>query len=158
MGSFNPLAFAADNSASLNINGHAYSWKDLDVKMLGSSVFFLESINFDESEEASFSVGLGQSGKALGIGNRVVTGSMEIAISEFFKLCVAAGVVSPMGSILDIPVFNISITYYSNLSNIRATNILNVKLTKVGQAHKQGDQHFISSVDFIASHIQNVGI
>lgn len=156
MASYNPLAYISDTSGALEINGNAFSFKDCDIKMLGSSVYYLQSINWDESEDASFDVGVGQVGKFLGVGNRSVAGSMEIGLSEFMKLADAAGLVSLMGSPLDIPPFNIAITYYSRLANVRSTNLFNVKFTKIGQSTKQGDTHIYTTLDFIATHVQNV--
>lgn len=153
MASYNPLAFVADTS--LSINGKAYSWKDIDVKMLGSSVQYIQSIDWEETEEASYDVGAGQVGKFLGVGNREASGSMEIALTELMKLAEAAQVVNPLGSVLDIPPFAINITYYSRLGDVRFTNIYNVKFTSVSHSASQGDTHLYHTVDFIATVIEN---
>jgi hypothetical protein len=153
MASYNPLAFIADTS--LSINGKAFSWKDVDVKMLGSSVQYIQSIEWSETEEASYDVGAGQVGKFLGVGNREVSGSMEIALSEFMKLAQAATGVNILGSPLDIPPFPLNITYYSRLGDVSYTNIYNVKFTSNSHTASQGDTHLYASLDFIATNIEH---
>ena len=153
MASYNPLAFAADTS--LSINGNAHSWKDVDVKMLGTSVQYIQSIEWEETEEASYDVGAGQVGKFLGVGNREVSGSMEVALTELMKLADAVLPINPLGSVLDIPPFPINITYYSRLNDIRFTNIYNVKITGVSHTASQGDTHLYHTIDFIATAVEN---
>ena len=155
MPSYNPLANIADQSASIDVNGTAYSWKDIDVKFLGKSTMYIQSIEWKEDEDASFDTGAGQVGKYLGVGNRKVTGSMEIGLSEFMGIAAAAAVISPLCSPLDIPPFTISITYYSRIGDVKFTNIFNVKFISDGGVDTQGNTHLYRKLDFIAASIQN---
>lgn len=149
MASYNPMAFAADQSFTLN--GKAHSWKDLDIKMLGSSIQYIKSISYDASREKSFDVGAGQVGKFYGEGNDTVSGSLEVSVSEMMKLVSAAQELFPGAGPLDIPPFTLSITYYSTVGNIATTNLYNVALTKEGPSHSEGDTHLYTSFDFIAT-------
>jgi len=153
--SYNPLAYVADTSQAININGKPFSWKDVDVKMLGSSVPYIQSIEWNGTQEKSYDIGSGTVGKYLGEGNKEFTGSLEIALSEFMKLADAALPISPEGDPLDIPPFTISITYFSRIAPVRYTNLFNVAFTDISNTASQGDTHLYSTLDFIFTSVVN---
>jgi len=154
--SYNPLAYVADTAQAIDVNGRSYGWKDIDIKLLGSSVMYIQSINWDATQEKGFDVGAGTVGKFFSAGNKEYSGSMEIALSEFMKLAEAAAVVNPLGDPLDIPPFTINITYYSRLGAVKFTNLYNVAITDISHSATQGDLFLYHTLDFICTNVENL--
>jgi hypothetical protein len=157
MSTYSPYNRVLDSSAAVNICGTAFSSKDVEIRFLGNVCKGIVSLDWEETYDKEYITVSGQYGKVLGEGAVKVTGSMNVLISEFMDIVDSTKPISSVyQSLGDIAPFDITITYYSQLANIRNTILYNVTITKVGgSAFKAEDKATYKDIEFIANAVRN---
>jgi hypothetical protein len=116
-------------------NSEEYAWKDVTVVLLGKAVTGIRSVKYSEKQEKEFVYGKGDKPVAIQKGNKSYSGEIKLLQSELEALIAA----SETNSILDIPAFDIIVTYAAGVRVI--TDVLkSVEFTESAKEIKQGDK------------------
>ena len=91
------------------INGQSYSWSNIVLTVLGNPIAGITKISYDSKQTKSNNYGWFNIPVSRGYGNVTYTGSIEMELSEWRAICK----ISPNGDPLQMPWFNISVSYGS---------------------------------------------
>lgn len=137
------------------INGQAYSYVDITVNINGVIISGITTIEYDETQERTNNYGTGTRPTSRGSGKIEPTCTMSIERGEYNALINA----SPGHSLLNIPEFDVIVSY-TPLNSIPVVDIIkNCRFLKNASGGSEGDTNIISELDLLPSHIEwNVGI
>lgn len=128
---------------SLKVNGKAYDWGDVDVKIPGL-VLNVQEVSYDDEFEMEESYGKGNRPRGYGTGNYKSSGKISMLrddYDEFLAWCKRKGV--PFFK-LDIP--SIVVSYANEGERTHIDELRKVKITKRSNKASQGDKKL--TVDF----------
>ena len=130
------------------INGKAYDFTEIDVKILGVSVAGVSAISYTEEQEKVNNFGAGSRPVSRGHGAINASASITISMNDIE----AIREVAQDGSLLKIPSFDILVTFLN--SQKVATHILkNCEFLSDGVEAAQADTNIERSFDLVVSHI-----
>lgn len=131
---------------SIKVNGKAYDWADVDVKLPGL-VVEMQEISYDDELEKEEVYGFGHKPRGYGTGNYKSSGKMSMLrddYDEFVRYCKARK--KPLYGLV-IPKIIVS---YANEGDRTISDVLNrVTLTKVSHKAAQGDKSLKVDIDFM---------
>ncbi|MCX6232617.1 MAG: hypothetical protein NTZ33_13860 [Bacteroidetes bacterium] len=130
-----------------DFNSSEYSWKDIEVILLGRSISRILEIKYKGSQETKEIYGKGSEPQAIAKGNKKYEGDIKIGQSELEAMIDKVKVITGSSDPLDLPPFNISVAYVKN-GMIRTDVCIGVVLKDVEKALKQGDTDMEVSVPF----------
>jgi hypothetical protein len=131
------------------INGHAYSWADVRMNILGVTVAGIIGIKYDDEEEMEDQYGAGNRPVSRGHGNIKCTGSITLLSEEV----VALENVAPNGRLQEIPEFDIPVSFLPP-SGVVVTHMLkNCRFEKNSRDLKQNAKSFEVEIPLLMSHI-----
>ena len=132
------------------INGVSHSWVDIVINLLGVPVAGVRGIKYDETQEKTNNYGSGRRPVSRGYGKIETTGSITLMSEEILALEKAA----PNGNILDIPPFEVIVSYIPKNSTNICTDVLhNCEFTKNARDAKEGDVMLETELDLVISHV-----
>ena len=147
MSSYNPMGTAKD-VASVNVGSVAHSAKDVAITMLGTEIPYWKSINYSGTEDNGFDVGgSAQYGHYQGKGTRTYSGNIEVSTEELMKMANAV-LVGNFKEIFDIPPFDILITFFSQIGQIRTVILHNVMFDNYSGTVTEGDLYTYAQLTF----------
>lgn len=131
---------------SLKVNGRAYGWGDVDVKVPGL-VITVQEISYDDELEAEEVYGKGHKPRGYGVGNYKASGKISMLrddYDDFLAWCKAKGV--PFFK-LDIP--SIVVSYANEGERTHIDELKKVKITKRSNKAAQGDKSLTVDLDLM---------
>jgi hypothetical protein len=130
------------------INGRAYSYVDVIVKIAGVPTPSVSKISYTEEQQKENSYGTGSRPVARGAGKIEAKASLEISMNDIE----AMRDVSPNGSLLKLPPFDIEV-HFLNEQKVVTHTIKNCEFTNDGVEAGTDDKDIKKSFDLIPSHI-----
>ena len=131
---------------SLKVNGKAYDWGDVDVKLPGLDLV-VQEVSYDDEMEKEESYGYGHRPRGYGTGNYKSSGKLSMLrddYEEFLAWCRAQGV--PFYK-LTIP--SIVVSYANEGEKTHMDELKTVKLTKRSHKAAQGDKGLTVDIDMM---------
>lgn len=132
----------------LKVNGKAYDWGDVDLKLPGLAIEAQE-ISYDDELEKELVYGKGNAPRGYGTGNYKPTGKLTFLRDDFEELlqyCKSKGI--PFYS-LTFP--KIVVSYAQGNGQISTDVLNNVSFSKRSMKAAQGDKSFKVDLDLIIS-------
>lgn len=130
------------------INGRAYDFAQIVVTILGVPVAGVSAISYSEEQEKVNNFGAGSRPVSRGHGAINASGSITIHNNDVEAIRDAA----PNGSLLQIPSFDVTVTYL-NEQKVETHVLKNVEFLNDGVEASQGDTQLERSFDLVLSHI-----
>tara|TARA_R110002020_G_scaffold60580_1_gene163969 strand:+ start:377 stop:793 length:417 start_codon:yes stop_codon:yes gene_type:complete len=131
------------------INGRAYDFAQIVTTILGVPVAGISAVTYTEEQEKVNNYGAGSRPVSRGHGPITASGSVTIQMNDVEAIRDAA----PNGSLLQIPSFDITVTYLNAQKPV--THVLkNCEFTSDGVEASQGDTNIERSFDMVISHIK----
>ena len=130
----------------LKVNGRAYGWGDVDVKIPGL-VITVQEISYDDEQEMEEVYGKGYKPRGYGTGNYKASGKISMLrddYDDFLAWCKAKGV--PFFK-LDIP--SIVVSYANEGERTPIDELKKVKITKRSNKASQGDKSLTIDLDLM---------
>lgn len=131
------------------INGTAYSWAQIKVNILGTPVTGITAIKYTEEQEMQDNFGAGNRPVSRGYGGITAGGSITLHMEEIEALQQA----SATGSLMDIPEFDIVVSFLPAAGIIRTHTLHNCRFKKNERDIKQGDMEIAVELDLQISHV-----
>jgi len=131
---------------SLKVNGKAYDWGDVDVKLPGL-VLVVQEITYDDELEMEEVYGRGNKPRGYGTGNYKASGKISMLrddYDDFLAWCKAKGV--PFYKV-DIP--SIVVSYANESERTRIDELKKVKISKRSNKAAQGDKKLTVDLDLM---------
>ncbi|MBN1250686.1 MAG: hypothetical protein JXA16_01025 [Bacteroidales bacterium] len=134
------------------INTSEYSWADVQIVMLGRPITGGRAVKFKTSQEKELIHASGNEPVGIGRGNKAYEGELVLLQSEVEALANAAG---EGKDIIDIPVFNIVVSFVPKSGGLISTYIIKfAEFTEVEREMKQNDKFAEITLPFIALGIE----
>lgn len=131
---------------SLKVNGKAYDWGDVDVKVPGL-VLNVQEISYDDELEMEEVYGRGNKPRGYGTGNYKASGKISMLrddYDDFLAWCKAKGV--PFYKV-DIP--SVVVSYANESERTRIDELKKVKISKRSNKAAQGDKKLTVDLDLM---------
>jgi hypothetical protein len=133
------------------INGRAYDWAQLVVKIAGANrpLVGITALNYADEQTIEKNYAAGNMPFSYGMGQIDCSGSMTLQMEEVEFLQKA----SPSGRIQDLPVFDIVVSFLNPEKEMVTHIIKNVKLTRNSREMETGSTGITAEIPFMCSHI-----
>lgn len=118
------------------LNGVSYSWGSTQIFMLNKNVIGCRSFNYKVTSDTENIYGTGINPVQRGFGNLTYEGSLTLLKEEAASLQTMA----PLGNIIDIPAFDITVTYMPSPTKICTDILKKCVFTSNGSSSSQGDK------------------
>lgn len=131
---------------SLKVNGKAYGWGDLDLKIPGL-IPVVQEVSYDDENDVEEVYGLGGKPRGYGEGNYKASGKLSMLRDDYEDLlsyCKAKGV--PFYK-LSIP--SMVVSYANEGERTHIDELKKVRFTKRSNKAAQGDKSLTVDLDFI---------
>ena len=136
--------------AATLINGRAYDFINIVFSILGVSMVSVTEITYDDEQEKTNNKGASVNPVSRGHGAKDPSGSVTLSMNDIEAL----RLISPTGSLLDIPAFDIVITYL-NPENLVVNHILQfTEFTSDGGGGSDGDTDLTRSLSLVIGSIK----
>lgn len=132
------------------INGEAYAYSNISVNILGVVLAGITMIDYAEEAEVVNNYGQGRRPVSRGHGKIEATASISIDRAEYNALVSA----SPNGSLLDVPEFDIVVSYLPERSAPTVDIIKNCRFKNMKGGAAEGDTNVIAELELVPSHIE----
>lgn len=139
--------------AAALINGKSYGWNNVVIRLSNGSLPLVgvKSISYTKSREKENLYGAGSDVTARGYGNYTYEASITITMEELVKIQKSA----PSGDILELPMFEIIVTYiHPERGKIVNDIIQNAEFVSVPKNLNQNDKEFPVELELIISGIK----
>ena len=131
------------------INGRAYDFTQIVVKILGASISSVSAINYTEEQEKVNNYGAGSRPVSRGKGAITASASITMSMNDVEAI---RDVISD-GSLLSLEPFDIQVSYL-NAQKVVTHVLKNCEFTADGVEASQGDTDISRSFDLVVSHIK----
>ena len=131
------------------INGLAYSWSQVDVKILGVPVAGITAVNYEETQEMQNNYGAGNRPVSRAYGKIEPKATVTLEMAEVVALIEAA----PKGTLQSIPEFDIVVSFLPEGGKIVTHVIHNCRFMDTKIDVKQGDMTIPVELAMLVSHI-----
>lgn len=130
------------------INGRAYDYSQIEVNILGVPVAGVSAITYTQEQEKVNNFGAGSNPVSRGHGTINSSANITISMNDVEAIRDAA----PLGRLLEIPSFDISVTYLNEQKVV--THVLkNCEFLNDGVEATNGDTNIERAFDLVVSHI-----
>lgn len=130
----------------LKVNGKAYDWGDVDVKLPGL-VLEVQEISYDDEQDMEEVYGRGNKPRGFGTGNYKASGKISLLRDDYDALldyCKASGL--PFYG-MEIP--SIVVSYANAGARTKIDELKRVKFTKRANKAAQGDKSLTVDIDLM---------
>ncbi len=131
------------------INGTAYSWSQIKFSLFNTPIAGVHAINYKDEQQIQDNHGAGRRVVSRGHGQITSEGSITLDMAEVEALQAA----SPTGNIMDIPEFDMQVTYLPAGGRIVTHTLHNVKFKKNERGVQRGDMEIGVEMPMAVSHI-----
>lgn len=131
---------------SLKVNGKAYGWGDVDVKLPGL-VLDVQEISYDDEQEMEETYGRGNKPRGYGEGNYKASGKISMLRDDYDDLlayCKSKGI-----PFFKTTIPSIVVSYANEGERTRIDELRKVKFTKRSNKAKQGDKSLTVDIDLM---------
>lgn len=118
------------------LNGVSYAWGSVQIFMLGKNVIGARKFDYKTSQEVELIYGSGTNSVQRGYGNISHECSITLLKEEVVELVKMA----PLGNIMDIPAFDIQVTYFPSPTKVCTDWIRKCVFTNTGSSASQNDK------------------
>ena len=133
------------------INGTSHSWVDITISVLDVPVPGVRSISYSETQEKVDNYGSGRRPVSRGRGKIETEANITLMSEEVLALEKAA----PQRNILNIPPFDIIVSYIpQNSTNVTTDILKNCEFKTNGRDTTEGDTMIEVELELICSHIE----
>lgn len=133
------------------VNGRAYDFAQILVKILGAPMASASAVTYTEEQTKENNYGAGSRPVSRGHGVITATASITLSMNDVEAL----RQVAPDGSLLKIPAFDVEVSFL-NAQGVVNHVIKNCEFTSDGVEGSQGDTDLKRSFTLIPSHIKYV--
>ena len=130
------------------INGKSYDYTQVVVNVLGVPLAGVTSIEYTEEQEKTNNFGTGNRPVSRGQGAIDASGSIEISMNDVE----AIRDVAPFGSLLQVPAFDIVVTY-GNPQKVVTHVLKNCEFTTDAAGGAQGETDLKKSYDLVIAEV-----
>lgn len=132
------------------INGRAYDFAQIRVTMFGNIVPSISAVEYMEEQEKENNFGAGDRPVSRGAGAINSSGKLTISMNDVEAIRAA----TVDGSLLNIPAFDVTVTYLHPTASKVVSHILkNCEFINDGVTTAQGDKDVKRDFDIVISHI-----
>ena len=131
---------------SLKVNGKAYDWGDVDVKMPGLAIS-VQEVSYDDEQEMEETYGKGSRPRGFGTGNYKASGKISLLRDDYDDLlayCKARGI-----AFFKMEIPSIVVSYANEGERTRIDELKKVKFTKRSNKAAQGDKSLTVDIDLM---------
>jgi hypothetical protein len=132
------------------INGKSYEWADIAVNILGVTVVGVTSIEYGEKQNMENIYGAGRFPVSRGYGSIEPTAKITLLMEEVQAIMSVA----PLGRLMDIPEFDISVAFIDSALTTVNHTLRNVRFMNNDIKSASGDTSTPVEIDLIISHIE----
>jgi hypothetical protein len=131
------------------INGNAYTYAKIVATILGLPIVGITEIDYNTKQEKTDNYGAGTNPVNRSHGRKMT----EASITLFMEEVEAIRAIAPNRDLLDVPAFDITLTFVSG-TNAPVTHVIkNCEFTEDGNSMKTGDAAISYKLPLIASHV-----
>ena len=131
------------------INGTAYNFGQIIVTILGVPIASVSSIDYEETQEKINNYGVGNRPVSRGNGVIEAKATIEMSMNDIEAIRNA----SPLGSLLSVPAFDITV-FFGNPQSPQTHVLKNCEFANDGISGATGDGDMKKSFDLVLSHIK----
>jgi len=131
---------------SLKVNGKAYGWGDVDVKLPGL-VLIVQEISYDDEQEMEEQYGKGNKPRGYGVGNYKASGKMSLLRDDYDDMLAYCKAKKTPFYNLEIP--SIVVSYANEGDRTRIDELKRVKMIKRSNKAAQGDKSLTVDIDLM---------
>ena len=131
---------------SLKINGKAYDWADVDIKLPGLAIQ-LQEISYDDEQEMEELYGKGASPRGYGTGNYKASGKISMLRDDYDDLLAYCKAKKLAFYKMEIP--SIVVSYANEGSHTKIDELKKVKFIKRSNKAAQGDKSLTVDIDLM---------
>ena len=131
---------------SLKVNGKAYDWGDVDIKMPGL-VMEVQEISYDDELEKEEVFGKGPLPRGIGTGNYKASGKMTLLRDDYDALldyCKAKGI-----AFFGLTIPSVVVSYANEGARTRSDELKKVTFSKRSNKAAQGDKSLKVDIDLM---------
>lgn len=133
-------------------NSKQYAWSNVEVVLFGQPVTAIRGVKYKASQEKEVIYGAGDRPIGIQAGNKSYEGEVTLLQSELEAIRKVAG---KEGDIMDIPAFDIIITYKEQGNGALVQDVVKfAEFTEMEKSMSQGDKFMEITLPFIALDIQ----
>lgn len=132
------------------INGKSYEWADIVVNILGVPVVGVTSIEYSEKQGMENIYGAGRFPVSRGYGKIEPTAKITLLMEEVQAIMSVA----PLGRLMDIPEFDISVVFIDSALTTVKHKLRNVRFMNNDIKSASGDTSTPVEIDLIISHVE----
>lgn len=130
----------------IKVNGKAYSWADVDVKLPGL-VLNVQEISYDDEQEMEEVYGKGNKPRGYGVGNYKASGKMSLLRDDYEDVLAYCKAKKVSFHNLEIP--SIVVSYANEGDRTRIDELQKVKFIKRSNKAAQGDKSLTVDIDLM---------
>ena len=133
----------------LKVNGKAYDWGDVDLKIPGLNIQ-VQEISYDDELEIEEVYGYGSKPRGYGTGNYKSEGKLSLLRDDFDDLvayCKKRGL-----PIYKLVIPKLIVSYANQTQKTKIDELEGVTFTKTSSKNAQGDKNLKVDMDFIIVH------
>ncbi len=147
-----PAIQSAVDTQTVLINGRAYDWASLKLRLLGQLVLGVTAVSYEETQEKVNNYGAGTLPVSRGLGKIEPKASLTLEMKELERI-MASAKAQGLQRLQDIPPFPVVVAYL-NEANVVVTHTLNnCEFTNNKREVKSGDTQIEVELELILSHI-----
>lgn len=131
---------------SLKVNGKAYDWGDVDVKLPGLDIV-VQEVSYDDELDMEEVYGYGHRPRGYGTGNYKASGKLSMLrddYEDFLAWCKAQGT-----AFYDLTIPSVVVSYANEGEKTHMDELKKVKLTKRTHKAAQGDKSLTVDIDMM---------
>lgn len=132
------------------INGRSWAWADINVSLLGRTVYGITAIDYSDKQDITNNYGSGAMPISRGYGKYEAEAKITLEAKEVDRIAAAI----PGGRLQDIPPFPVTVAFV-NSANLAVTHkLMNCQFKSNKRASKAGDTTIDVELDLVVSHIE----
>lgn len=132
------------------INGKSYEYADIIVNILGVPVVGITAIEYSEKQNMENIYGAGKFPVSRGYGTIEPTAKITLLMEEVQAIMSVA----PLGRLMDIPEFDISVVFLDSALTTVKHKLRNVRFMNNDIKSATGDTSIPVEIDLIISHVE----
>jgi len=131
------------------VNGVAYAWVDITVSLFGVPVAGITAVSYEETGDVVNNYGAGRRPVSQSNGKIETTASITIDRAEYNALIASA----PGKNLMNIPNFDMVVSYTPDGSAPVADIVRNCKIKKMVGGASEGDSNVVAELELVPSHV-----
>lgn len=135
------------------VNGKSYEWSSVKVLISNLFIIGITDVTYEQKQNKQNNYGAGDQPVSYGNGSKEATCTLTIKFEELQNIREAS---LPSGQIVDLPPFDIIVSYLDTSLTPVTHKIRNCRFTNDPLTTKQGDTSIDCALNILPSHIEYV--